>query len=1274
MLRLCSSVDPSSRDTVAAACSPSFMELDSRKKQVTIYEPRNPSLSLTEERCLGIAAPKMFAFDNVFSSDDSQSEVCSRVLSDILPVVVNGSDACIFTYGYSKLGKTHSMIGSCDAVDDLGLMPCATWWLFKLIGEQKQRCGSRFSVRVSATEIAGKDEVVRDLLASEAHGTEVAGFSPASYLRDDSKTALGWQLENQCELRAPSAEKAAYYLDAALAARSTAASDSSEPNGISHFLFTFHIYQYRVDKSDKGAAVGGGRSRLYLMDLSGCEKQSQVYLSSRSYRISTANLGNVILAIFNGDKHVPYKDGKLTQVLREILGNVTCRASMLAHVSPSPDQYTESLATIQLASRIHRLRHKKWKNYHSGGGEGLSEDCVGANGRRGDVSVGLRSSSSDFDYTSSDTCDTVIFVGTTPTRENRTIHEEPANEKPSTEPPSPMTNPTTRMGFAQIRRMHEGLVNGHHSRPSPMDELLKHERLRPFLAYRNNLQFAQNIVNAIGLESGMRCDFSTTTTTTSKPIGRRSTSDGVTSSSDEFWVDGPKMSRSRLNGLRRGARTFAPASGHETWVDGPSGVPYTLRYLDDQKRAMIENWIDMQGDVVDDRDGSIVSDTLSDGCGRGNDSADCFARGLSNGPWDPNVVMVGEVDVVSTVDSVVSGDDTEKSDSAAASVTYQEAGLLCSQRENRSSLSDIFREASIGDVSLEAHDAVSEDQCWMSYVPTTTTRDECASQLDGQRYVTDDSFNLEVDEFEEVDGDPLANDEGIDGAGETVYMTDSWVQVSESDLQDVRRRRSHRCTANAYEDHPLRVLSSESLAISFTNSSRVSWDSGLNAVRKAMAAATIMDDGTPFDFGPYSTDARSICSEPAVASSAVAIPMNILHRHLNAFGSKSGSLRDLTDVFGSRSLSTSDYSSCSCEDCHSKGTKDEDSGRPSIRPVGTEVDGAFVNASDEDIRVEASVDYRLTRIFNAVVKKTIGCGRGASVDADLGPVIPVSDDPETNCVCLVPETQNSPLDGSWGEKSIIRCATDVRSELSNRVEVMRPSVDDHPDEDDKDQPSSAATSSGYNSMPRDGEGSVSAVEGDTTSLNSEELLSPIHVASRTILDSDPLRHDDSLFMLSTNRILQDQHRSTSFELLIYDEEDVARMERSRAIEKVLQLRRRCSRIRLLRKKQQLLRQELESTYRFLMVDNSKWSYDPFVEQCLDVDDPAFLEALESETAILEKRVAACKSHLMFVTCFDVTDSDELRRVIEGSDTSAVLPTIITDDKSFVSPQEDSWKT
>lgn len=62
------------------------------------------------------------------------------------------------------------MIGDDQSSQTLGIIPTAIAWLFKVIGEQKDQTGARFSVRVSAVEVYGKQEVLKDLLADVALG------------------------------------------------------------------------------------------------------------------------------------------------------------------------------------------------------------------------------------------------------------------------------------------------------------------------------------------------------------------------------------------------------------------------------------------------------------------------------------------------------------------------------------------------------------------------------------------------------------------------------------------------------------------------------------------------------------------------------------------------------------------------------------------------------------------------------------------------------------------------------------------------------------------------------------------------------------------------------------------------------------------------------------------------------------------------------------------------------------------------------------------------
>ncbi|CAJ1073664.1 kinesin-like protein KIF26A isoform X2 [Xyrichtys novacula] len=417
MMRICPSLEAADSSE-----SQSFLKVDSRKKQLTLYDPASsPHSGSGHRRSATVAVPKIFAFDAVFTQDASQAEVCSGTVAEVIQSVVNGADGCIFCFGQVKLGKTYTMIGKDSSTQSLGIVPCAISWLFKLINERKEKTGTRFSVRVSAVEIFGKDEELKDLLSEVSTGSLQEGQSPGIHLREDP--ICGTQLQNQSELRAPTAEKAAFFLDAAIAARSTSRPNvDEEERRNSHMLFTLHIYQYRMEKSGKGG-MSGGRSRLHLIDLGSCEK---VLSKSRDggggLCLSLNALGNVIMALANGAKHVPYRDSKLTMLLRESLGNINCRTTMIAHISDSPANYADSLTTIQLASRIHRMRKKKSK--YASSSSGGESSCEEGRIRRPphlrpfhprtvalDPDLPLMLSDPDYSSSSEQSCDTVIYVG-----------------------------------------------------------------------------------------------------------------------------------------------------------------------------------------------------------------------------------------------------------------------------------------------------------------------------------------------------------------------------------------------------------------------------------------------------------------------------------------------------------------------------------------------------------------------------------------------------------------------------------------------------------------------------------------------------------------------------------------------------------------------------------------------------------------------------------------------------------------------------------------------
>lgn len=68
MMRICPSLEADDSSE-----SQSFLKVDSRKKQLTLYDPASsPHSSSGHRRSATVAVPKIFAFDAVFTQDASQ--------------------------------------------------------------------------------------------------------------------------------------------------------------------------------------------------------------------------------------------------------------------------------------------------------------------------------------------------------------------------------------------------------------------------------------------------------------------------------------------------------------------------------------------------------------------------------------------------------------------------------------------------------------------------------------------------------------------------------------------------------------------------------------------------------------------------------------------------------------------------------------------------------------------------------------------------------------------------------------------------------------------------------------------------------------------------------------------------------------------------------------------------------------------------------------------------------------------------------------------------
>jgi kinesin family protein 18/19 len=110
--------------------------------------------------------------------------------------------------------------------------------------------------------------------------------------------------------------------------------------------------------------------KLSLIDLAGSERAANT--QNRGARlVEGANINRSLLALGNcinalGEKgnkgnFVPYRDSKLTRLLKDSLGG-NCRTVMIANISPAESSFEETLNTLKYANRAKNIKTQVKRN------------------------------------------------------------------------------------------------------------------------------------------------------------------------------------------------------------------------------------------------------------------------------------------------------------------------------------------------------------------------------------------------------------------------------------------------------------------------------------------------------------------------------------------------------------------------------------------------------------------------------------------------------------------------------------------------------------------------------------------------------------------------------------------------------------------------------------------------------------------------------------------------------------------------------------------------
>uniref|UniRef100_A0A8C3C135 Kinesin-like protein n=1 Tax=Cairina moschata TaxID=8855 RepID=A0A8C3C135_CAIMO len=283
-----------------------------------------------------------FVFDAVFAESSSQVEVFEHTTKSVLDGFLNGYNCTVLAYGATGAGKTHTMLGS---PEDPGVMYLTMMALYNCMDQIKE--DKICNVAVSYLEVY--NEQIRDLLVNSG---------PLAVREDTQK---GVVVQGLTLHQPKSAEEILQMLDYGNKNRTQHPTDVNASSSRSHAVFQIYLRQ-----QDKTASISQNVriAKMSLIDLAGSERASATNAKGARFREganinrSLLALGNVINALADPKskkQHIPYRNSKLTRLLKDSLGG-NCRTIMIAAVSPSSMFYDDTYNTLKYANRAKDIK------------------------------------------------------------------------------------------------------------------------------------------------------------------------------------------------------------------------------------------------------------------------------------------------------------------------------------------------------------------------------------------------------------------------------------------------------------------------------------------------------------------------------------------------------------------------------------------------------------------------------------------------------------------------------------------------------------------------------------------------------------------------------------------------------------------------------------------------------------------------------------------------------------------------------------------------------
>ncbi|ETV80835.1 hypothetical protein H257_06298 [Aphanomyces astaci] len=299
---------------------------------------------------------KRYAFDYVFSPSDGQATVYNNTTKFLIHGILQGFNATVFAYGCTGAGKTYTMLGT---PDEPGIMALTLDDLFGHIEASQCKVPNLVQYRVTVSFLEVYNENIRDLLRSD-HDQD-------TYLDLREDPVKGPVVADLSEIVASNAEEVMRLLRRGNKNRSQEATAANAVSSRSHAVLQVSVEQTEATPDTVTVLKTG---KLSMIDLAGSERAAVT--QNRGLRLlEGANINRSLLALGNcinalGEKanrgaFVPYRDSKLTRLLKDSLGG-NCRTVMIANISMSVLSFEETVNTLKYANRAKNIKTTVTRN------------------------------------------------------------------------------------------------------------------------------------------------------------------------------------------------------------------------------------------------------------------------------------------------------------------------------------------------------------------------------------------------------------------------------------------------------------------------------------------------------------------------------------------------------------------------------------------------------------------------------------------------------------------------------------------------------------------------------------------------------------------------------------------------------------------------------------------------------------------------------------------------------------------------------------------------